>query len=190
MARKRSQPSKAVPSKAGVLKPSQKFIHAKSGKLSKTRLPALFSDSELWDSLTSEQQKDVLDSIQVHVFFGEGHPTQLESGKYRNYFTTPDQAAARTTHDAAMESGSVETMTSDGYFDIADHLHRFHEHLIEGRFEPRWMKRAQEICAQRARGDYDNFWQYDRETALSDESRKKVDQVRTKRMDRQQKGLE
>lgn len=182
---KRSKPT----GKPGVLKASQRFIFAKGGKLSKTNLQTLFSDQELWDSLRKPQQELVLNEIQAATFFGEGHPEQLESGKYTNYFNTENAIATRVSPNPSTGKDEVES-TTEVYFDMNKHLDNFREHLTEGRFDPRWMKSGQEVSLQRARGDYDRFWQLDPETALSDESQRKVAAVREKRLARIMQGME
>jgi hypothetical protein len=188
MPSKHTQPARAE-AKKGVLKASQKFIYAKGGKLSKTNLHTLFSDPEMWNSLSATQQQSILSSLNVSKFFGEGHPEERESGKYTNYFTEKNPLATRVSPNPSTGKDEVES-ANEVYFDMTKHLENFREHLTAGRFDPKWMKAAQEVSLQRARGDYDRFWQLDAETALSEESQRRVAAVKAKRLERIKDGLE
>jgi hypothetical protein len=186
--RRQSAKAAAAPTK-GVLKASQRFIYAKTGKLSRTNVHRLFSDPELWNALRKPQQENHLTSLLVTRFFGQGHPEQLQSGKYTNYFTTPNPIATRVSPNPSTGREEVES-ANEVYFDLTKHLENFREHLTDGRFDPKWMKVAQEVSLQRARGDYDRFWQFDPETSLDEKGRRRVDAVKAKRQERIQKGFE
>jgi hypothetical protein len=188
MAPKRKQSTKPV-TKPGVLKPSQRFIYAKNGKLSKTNLQTLFADPALWSCLTRTQQEHVAATLKVTRFFGPEHPLPLaDAGEtFVNYFTSTNPVSPNLTTGAEEVEAAA---TGEVYFDMAKHLESFAEHLKEGRFDPKWMRAGAETCAMRARGDYDGFWQWDGETRLSEEGRGGVDEVRRRRMERKERGVE
>jgi len=86
-----------------------------------------------------------------------------------------------------------ETQKTDGMaearLDISKHLDRFREHLVEGRFEPKWMRESAEVGMKRERGDYDGLWsvEVDGEGWIDEAARERVDEVRRKRMERKER---
>jgi hypothetical protein len=181
MAPKRRKPVPAQ--KPGVLKPSQRFIHQRTGKLSKTNLHALFTSPDLWNALTASQQAQALSHLDIPSLFGSSHPKNSsdsvvkgkgkEKEKYLNYFTEPNPASTE----------------ADVYFDLTTHLERFREHLVEGRFEAKWMRESEEIRLKREAGAFEGIWEAEN-VGLDEEGRKRVEEVKRRRMARKERGEE
>jgi hypothetical protein len=187
---------KTTPTNSGALKPSQRFLIAKSGKLSKTNLIALFASPDLWDSLTALQQLSVLESLNIPDLFGPAHPQKLDSGKYLNYFITPNPTSTRISPAPLSaekpQAGQQVAVESGGevFFDLTPHLETFKDDLRAGRFDPKWQREAEEVGLRRKRGDFDGYWEVEVEGAVGVEGRGRVEEVRRRRLQRKAEGLE
>jgi hypothetical protein len=177
----------AASQRKGVLKPSQRFITSKTGKLSKTNLHDLFSSSDVWTSLTKAQQLRALSHLKPEELFGEGHPQQLSMGKYLNYFTTPNPLSTRVS--PGLDLKDEVQLSSEVYLDLTKHLEKFREHLTEGRFEARWMREGEECRRKREGGEYEGIWEVEG-VGLSEEGRARVEEVRWRREERRERGEE
>ena len=205
--KRRTKPSQTS---ANIRKPKSdlRFLTAKSGKLSKTNLPALFSSPKVWENLTPTQQLRVLTTLSVDELFGPDHPIKLEGetsdtkGKgskkaekepgYLNYFTTPNPLSTRVSPSPNSTSSHTIEQSSEVYFDLSRHLERFREHLVEGRFDERWLRESKGVSERRARGEFDGLGELGGEGDgdIGMEGWKRVEEVRRRRGERVSAGLE